>query len=215
MVNIVLLAVRPGAGVNTIALNLGIGLSHYKNKVLLTSSYVSLSDWLGCGGTRESSLLQRNPAFSWRLLSDNNGSISQDIASGMDYCLYVPPHKEWLAGFLNIFPALVLSVIDGSQAVLSDIKALNDYLKNLRPDGRGIDLVVPNKVKPGEWSENSQLIFDLAEYLGWDKIADPIPHCEALHDLPREHMSVWELPAQYKNRRAAFQSLVDRVLELN
>lgn len=215
MVNIVLLAPRPGAGVNTIALNLGIGLSHFKNKVLLTSNYASLADWLGGSGNKESSLLQRNPAFSWRSLSDNNASVSQDIASGMDYCLYVPPHKDWLAGFLNKYPALVLSVIDGNQANLPEIMALNLYLKEIRPDGRGMDLVVPNKVKPGEWSENSRLIFDLAEDLGWDKIADPIPHCEALHDLPREHMSVWELPPQYKNRRAAFQSLVDRVLELN
>lgn len=213
MHNIVLVAPRSGAGVNTIALNLGIGLTHYKTRVLLSSGYTRLSDWLGSPGNRENSLSDRNPTFNWGLLS--GGFCSEAIVNDtFDYCLYVPTDKEWLDGFLMKYPALVLCVIDGNKPDLTGILALDQYLRNARPGGTGIDLVVPNKVKPGEWRENSQLIFDIAEHLGWDKIADPIPHCEALHDLPGEHMSVWELPAQYNNRRAAFQSLVNRIIEM-
>jgi len=211
--NIVLLATRPGAGVHTIALNLGIGLTHFQKKVFLASDCVRLADWLNSPGHRENSLLDRNPAFSWQLLSDHN--YDEAIASGsLDYRLYLQHGKNWPAGFPSQDRILALCVIDVSKADLPGIMALNQYLQEVRPDGRGIDLLVPNKVKPGEWSENSQLIFDLAEDLGWEKIADPIPHCEALHDLPKEHTSVWELPAQYNNRRAAFQRLVDRVLEM-
>ncbi|MEQ8174266.1 MAG: hypothetical protein ABRQ26_04270 [Syntrophomonadaceae bacterium] len=212
MENIVLVAPRPGAGVNTIALNLGIGLTHYKTRVLLSSGYTRLSDWLGSPGNRENSLLERNPIFNWRLLSGDFYSDAT-VNDTFDYRLYVPTDKEWLDGFLMKYPALVLCVIDGNKPDLPGIMALNRHLNDARPDGKGIDLVVPNKIKPGEWSENSQLIFDLAEDLGWEKIVDPVPHCEALHDLPKEHTSVWELPAQYNNRRAAFQSLVDRVVE--
>ena len=207
-------APQPGAGVNTIALNLGIRLTHFQNRVCLSSGCARLADWLNRPGQRENSLLERNPGFSWQLLSGHEPH-NEAIANGsFDYHLYVPAGQNWPADFPIQDRLLVICVVDGNQTDRSGIMALNQYLKEVRPDGQGLDLLVPNKVKPGEWSGNSQLIFDLAEDLGWEKIADPLPYCEALHDLPKEHASVWELPAQYKNRRAVFQSLVDRVLEM-
>lgn len=213
MKNIVLLAPQTAAGVSTIALNLGIGLTHLNNRVILASANARLFEWLNSPGSREDSLLDRNQGLIWQPLSESN--ILKEIQDKeAEYSLYAAPDRDWLDVFLSRNSALVFCVFDTNNADISAIMGLNQYLHKIRPDKQGIDLIVPNKVKPGEWSGNSQIIFDLAECLGWEAIADPIPHCEALHDLPKEHMSVWELPPQYSNRRNAFQSLVERVLEM-
>lgn len=210
MNNIILLSPLPGAGVNTIAVNLGIGLTHCAYKVCLLSGYARLSDWLSSPGNKPGSLLERNPEFSWHKPSEEY-SFQKVL---FNYQLYVPETRDLLTEFVGKYTTLILCVIDDNQANLPEILAINQYVRSIRQDTRGVDLVIPNKIKPGEWSDNSQLIFELAEDLGWEKVADPIPYCEALHDLPKENQSVWDLPAQYKNRQAAFRSLVDRVLEM-
>lgn len=213
MESIILLSPQSGAGVNTIAVNLGIGLARADSVVRLLSNYDRLSDWLTSPGNKHNSLLDRNPCFDWQSPSSNTSGFT--AGKTIDYLLHVPQSREMLAALLNNHTTLILCVIDGANGDIKTVLDLEEYVKTIRKDAGGIDLIVPNKIKPGEWSENSQLIFDLAEELGWDKIADPIPYCEAIHDLPKENQSVWELPSQYKNRQAAFQSLVDKILEMD
>jgi len=48
-------------------------------------------------------------------------------------------------------------------------------LQSLGKDN-GIDLILPNKINTKEWEQNTQQLFTLADYFGYEKIADPIPH---------------------------------------
>lgn len=58
---------------------------------------------------------------------------------------------------------------------LKELQALEECLQNLG-NGNGIDLILPNKINTKEWEQNTQQLFTLADYFGYEKIADPIPH---------------------------------------
>jgi hypothetical protein len=48
-----------------------------------------------------------------------------------------------------------------------------------------------------------------AHYFGYERIADPIPHCERLHDLSLEGHTVWEISQE--NLQDAFLRLIQVV----
>jgi hypothetical protein len=73
-------------------------------------------------------------------------------------------------------------------------------------------LVVLNKVNTKEWRNNTESFSLLADYFGYERISDPIPHCERIHDLPVDGRTVWEL-AQ-KNLHDAFMRLTEAVESL-
>ena len=58
---------------------------------------------------------------------------------------------------------------------LEELQGLEECLQSLGNDN-GIDLILPNKINTKEWEQNTQQLFTLADYFGYEKIADPIPH---------------------------------------
>ena len=79
-------------------------------------------------------------------------------------------------------------------------------------DARPVDLIISNKINTKEWEHNSQQLFALGDYFGYETLADPIPHCERIHDLPLTGWTVWDL--QQENLKSAFTRLVATVEEL-
>ena len=75
-----------------------------------------------------------------------------------------------------------------------------------------MDLIISNKINTKEWEHNSQQLFALGDYFGYETLADPIPHCERIHDLPLTGWTVWDL--QQENLKSAFTRLVATVEEL-
>ncbi len=210
MRELIILAPKPGGGVHTIAVNIAIGLSRLNLHVQLSSRCEGLTEWLVNKGSRNSSLLERNPGFIW---NPNTSFTYHDFQEKLDYLLLTPSSRDDLKESLATKDALVLCVVDMNTDDLDSIAAVSLALTDIDPL-REIDLFIPNKVKPGEWEKSSAMVFELAEKYGWEKIADSIPYCEAIHDLRKEKQSVWELPDNYNNRKTAFQSLVDTVNEL-
>lgn len=212
MKNILLISARPGAGVMTIAVNLATGLARCGSQVLISS-------------------FQSNPTFTTWLQG------SRESANGLLECyanLKLVEWPEFLAGESNLEKSYdywlgicggdlekiarwkgkelqVLCIFDAVKDASEEIITIERKMRQLSRELIGIDLLVPNKVHPGEWKKSSDLILDLSNQLGWEKVADPIPFCEAIHDLPKERKSVWELPDYYNNRKQAFQSLLERV----
>lgn len=206
MKELIFLSPKPGGGVHTIAVNLAIGLSNQKLHVQLLSIYKGLDQWLKNTGSKPDTLLDRNTGLTWIQDDLDPG----DYPDGIDFLLFIPNEKEGLKKSLARKNAQVLCVIDMTSDNINNIAKVSQAVKDIDPL-RDIALFIPNKVKPGEWEQSSAMVFELAEKYGWEKIADSIPYCEAIHDLPKEKQSVWELPDNYSNRKAAFQSLVDAV----
>jgi cellulose biosynthesis protein BcsQ len=69
---------------------------------------------------------------------------------------------------------LVIACTNLSQSnELDELQAMETYWQDTK--GHGIDLILPNKINTKEWEHNSQQLLALAEYFGYEKIADPIP----------------------------------------
>lgn len=85
---------------------------------------------------------------------------------------------------------------------------LNKLIENCSSGQKGINLVVPCKVDTKGWN-NSQVLFSIADRMGYENIADIIPACERIHLLPGDHKHVWDLSQQ--NLRRVFDNLVSRL----
>lgn len=207
MKSFLLFSPQPRAGVGTVAVNLATALGEAGYKVLLagTDANTRCRQWLD-------TLLERHPNLSWHAVPRLD-DLQLDDERRTDYLLVMAGNIEDARGLPRGMPFRVICIIAGTEHSCEDIVGLDLQLRQITPTSRGIDLLVHNMVHSGEWEESGRLLLCLGEKWGWEKIADPLPHCEAIHDLPLEGKTVWELPPQYSNRRAAFQSLVDQVLQ--
>jgi hypothetical protein len=98
-----------------------------------------------------------------------------------------------------------------------DIKAIPDLDQKIdcTADSNSIALIIPTIINAKEWSHNSEVLFSLMERYGEDKIADLVPKCSAIYDLPRIGKHIWQLPDQYRNRRETLDRLLQQMLSLN
>ena len=211
MKELVLISPKPGAGVNTIAVNLAVGLARLNYRVLIDSMCEQITRWLTASGSSQSALLDRNPGliFNKQSKGPGNGSLNTQQA---DYLICLPRLKEEIVEIRQQRSCLIMGIIDRPE-YLKELISLNQYLQSIQDKSKGIDIIVPNKIKPGDW-DSIRFVDNLAKVFGYNKIADSIPFCEAIHDLPDENKSVWDLPRQYSNRQAAFQSLVEKVVQI-
>ncbi|HBQ25390.1 MAG TPA: hypothetical protein DD791_03255 [Syntrophomonas sp.] len=92
-----------------------------------------------------------------------------------DFLLLHPVGSEYYK-LPDMFAATVIVCTDLSHDnELEELQTLEEGLQSLGK-GNGIDLILPNKINTKEWEQNTQQLFNLAEYFGYEKIADPIPH---------------------------------------
>jgi len=220
MLIMAILSPGPGSGKNTIMINLGIGLQRKGYRVLLATdeSDCVIRPWLnpisqieiGPGRTAETTSLNLD------LLTKPNDAMYSNYLS-MLKDLY-----DYVVVDAGSYQADVCQDIFTADTIIACIEAgvednrlyeLEKQLRHLSQGARGIDIVVPSKARAGEWESNVGQLFKLTEYFGEDRVADFIPFCEALHDLPRERKAVWDLPQHYSNRKQAFDRLIDYVLQ--
>jgi hypothetical protein len=130
-----------------------------------------------------------------------------------DYLLLHPATEEDCRLFMTMADT-VLVCTDLSQAnELEELQAIELFLQNSLGKAKNINLIIPNKINTKEWDHNSQQLFALVDYFGAARIADPIPYCERIHDLPWQGTTVWQLSQQ--NLHDAFGRLVEMVEMLN
>lgn len=87
---------------------------------------------------------------------------------------------------------------------------LNELIKNRSGLQKCINLIVPCKINTKEWTNNSHVLFSIADQIGYENIADIIPACERIHLLSYDHKHVWDLTQ--KNIQCVFDSLVSRLV---
>ncbi|MEQ8236412.1 MAG: ParA family protein [Syntrophomonadaceae bacterium] len=228
MKTIAVVSAHPGSGQTTIVVNLASGLVRKGGHVLIVdpSNNQKLRRWLGlqpkadqgsastgAASIGESNIEHSQLGIDLMSFSCNPAGRSENVDNQLaldigayEYILLHPSNK----GDVDI-----LSRIPAALLVCTDLKHDNELeeLKGVElcwqeSGGRtdSINLIVPNKINTKEWEHNTEQLFAMADYFGFEKIADPIPHCERVHDLPLDGRTVWDLSQE--NLREAFLRLV-------
>lgn len=220
---IAVLSTRPGAGQTTITVNLVSALVRNGNRVLIAEKDENpkLKAWLGIDqGTHTNSPAQDqigSVIAITRLGSDfwtmgDAQTIPAAFDSAYDYIFLVPVSLSSCKILLRLSDHVMvccdLSQVDAAAQVIS----LDQNISDLPHGARQISLVVLNKVNTKEWHHNADHFSALANYFGYERIADPIPHCERIHDLPLDGHTVWDLSQE--NLQDAFRRLTEAVLTL-
>ncbi len=207
-----------GTGQNTVAVNLAMGLTRRNKRVLLVN------------------LNHNMRVYHWlRTAADGEGLSFGRIyssASGVDF-IY-PANDMGFAKEKLSYDYAILN-IGGDDAVYCELGIrcsdlmiactrlqspreclqlldLQYIVKRNRQDNQGFDLLLPMQIHSGEWTINSQRLYELAEAFGEEQIADFLPHCERIHDLFLQKQSVWNL--SQTSIIDTFNRLLERVEQL-
>jgi cellulose biosynthesis protein BcsQ len=219
---------HPGAGQTTLAVNLASGLVQKGYRVLIGTlgENHKLYYYLGIDAKQESALdsrdTQNHLIQSSRLGMDllvfmpgpdksANSPMLLPIMGNTDYdyLLLIPATKADCSQLGNLFEHLLICMDFSCAKEVEELIALEKYLQGLSENPKAISLIIPNKMNSKEWAHNSQQLFALADYFETERIADPIPFCERIHDLPQQGRTVWQLSQQ--NLRDAFHRLMEAV----
>lgn len=222
MLTLAVLSPIPGSGKTVVLVNLAVGLQRKGYRVLLVADRTDMiiRPWL-------KPITKKN--ISPRAFAEKT-SLGTDLFIKPDSSSY----SSCLSVFQDVYDYLLVDAGSDQTSVCADIIAadiilacveagakdnqvfeLDKQIRQLSQGARGIDIIVPSKARAGEWESNVGHLMELTDNFGEEKIADFIPFCEAIHDLPREKKAVWDLPGHYSNRKQAFDRLVNKVLNLS
>lgn len=226
MKKIAIVSSHPGAGQTTLVVNLAGGLAQKGYQVLIGAigNHHKLYNYLGIEPEQDNSQdTQNSPALTslmgvdWLSVTPSLDESSEpNILLTMimgnknyDYLLLIPASKAEFRMLGNQFEHLLVCIDFCSVKKVDELIALEKYLLSSHGKSKAISLIIPNKMNSKEWAHNSQQLFTLADYFGTKRIADPIPACQRLHDLPQQGRTVWQLDQQ--NLQDAFRRLVEAV----
>ena len=194
---VAVIAKHPGSGQTTVLVNLASGLVRKGYRVLIGELGKSekLRNWLEIGWEDDTILegdITDTSRIKARILSSRLGIdllpqvVEPDVQEtplrltcleelDYDFLLLHPAGGEYYK-FINTPAVSVIVCTDLSHDnELEELQTLEECLQSLGKDN-GIDLILPNKINTKEWEQNTQQLFTLADYFGYEQIADPIPH---------------------------------------
>ena len=222
MKKIAFTSARNGGGKTTIIVNLASGLAQRGKSVLLLDmdNNDMLYKWLEIEKpVKEAGIISSCMGIDLFAFPDkidiNIESFSLPGNLNYDY-LFIEADAQ--SSFMETAIGLADIVVVVSDLISEDepglIIELDKRIQNISGGKHNINLLLPSRINAKEWENNSKILFTLAEYFDYEKIADLIPSCAAIADLPELKKTVWDLPAHYQNRKNAFERLLQRLEEL-
>lgn len=231
MRKILIVAGHAGSGQTTVLVNLasGLALKDYQVLIIDSGNNQKLNHWLRLDSQpnhdanakwtsdRMADSIRRsgigidclNLAVGFENDSECRACVMTLAKLKYDYIFLHPTTAEDCRLFLMVAD-MVLVCTDFSQTNnLEELHAMEQLLQISLGQTRNINLIIPNKINTKEWDYNSQQLFALVDYFGAARIADPIPYCERIHDLPGQGKTVWQLSQQ--NLQSALGRLVEMV----
>lgn len=227
MKKLMIISNHPGSGQTTIAVNLASGLTRQGYKVLIAvmNHQEKLYHWLGikpaedneANSPKNTTIPLRASAMEIDLLeikAEKDRSIGKEGFEELDYdyVLLLPANEAEGHLFKELSDHVIACTDLSHPNETADLISLEERLYGSPGHTNHLSLLVLNKINTKEWEHNSQHFLALADYFGYEKIADPIPHCERIHDLPLDRRTIWELSQQ--NLKEAFNRLGETVKSL-
>ncbi len=228
MKTIVMISSHPGAGQTTLAVNLASGLAQKGYRVLIGASgdNQKLYNYLGIEAdpallcpaqdTQNNRIRTSRLGIDWLDLVTKPDEAAETASilvitenTDYDYLLFIPTSRTYCDLLGKLSEHLLVCTDFRCDKEVEELIALEKYLQALSGKSKAISLIIPNKINSKEWAHNSQQLFALADFFEIDRIADPIPACERIHDLPQQGHTIWQLDRQ--NLQEAFRRLVEAV----
>lgn len=227
METISLISTHPGAGLTTVAVNLGTALARLNKKVLINSQVDNpkLNLWLNnpepinvlkpaSDDDFEKNIFASRLGIDLLTVETADYNTPESISSfkaliqnlGYDYYLHIFNSDcsfNLISNDDKIF--ICTDLIDSDE-----IDNLIELDKKLKNHAKCADLIIPVKLDPKEWEKNSTKLLALGEYFGYEIIADMIPACERIHDLAKDGKSIWDINQLVLQN--AFRQLVDFII---
>jgi cellulose biosynthesis protein BcsQ len=191
------ISIHPGSGQTTVLVNLASGLVRQGKRVLIGELGPSpkLRDWLGVKpdsglainsaatlDNLQTSICSSRLGMDWLTLATSRpdylpvDSILTALAqTGYDYLLLHPATAKECRSSIHIADTMLVCTDLRRENELQEIQILQENLQTAGGTSQGISLIVPNRIDTREWDHNSRQLMALADYFGFDKIADPIP----------------------------------------
>jgi len=202
MITITIMSTHPGTGQTTIAVNAATGLCNLGYRVLLdTCNNNTIKSWLSSSNLDV-------PNLDLVINGEPNSAQQYDF-----YLLNIDCNGDRFEHAINQSQIIALCT-DLSTGEPEALANLNKRIEQASKFSQKINLIIPNKINTKEWDQNTEQLFLLTEEFSAEKIADFIPSCEAIHDLSRTGLTVWDLPEKYQNRKNAFNRLIDTILNI-
>jgi cellulose biosynthesis protein BcsQ len=194
---IAVISIHPGSGQTTVIVNLASGLVRQGKRVLIGELGQSskLRNWLGM---MPDSCMAMNNAENLDSLQTNicSSPLGMDFLTlttsppdyspadmfinaleqrGYDYLLFHPANAQACQSSTHIADKMLVCTNLSQENELAALQVLDEKLQADRVMSDGLSLIVPNRIDTREWDHNSRKLMALADYFGFDKIADPIP----------------------------------------
>ncbi len=181
---------HPACGQITITVNLARGLNSRGYKVLVgvLGRNERLRHWLDIspqgnvpeGGSPAKLFSSRLGIDLWELPSGAKGLPAADFSFELtkpahDYSFLLPASQEDCCFLGPVAETLIVCTDLAATDELEELKSIEELWRNTRLNNGGIDLIIPNKINTKEWEHNIEKLSLLADYFGYERIADPIP----------------------------------------
>lgn len=214
-----------GTGKTTVAVNAAKGLERQGHRVIMHEMGHSddLCNWLG--KTTASEKIKFNSGHILHSLMGVdiliNDTEEMDLAyyndvhalmeeQGYDYFILDTDNlKQNLVIAAHIADTFIACTELAPEDEPQKLARLNRMIEDNSQHKKGINLVVPCKINVNDWANNSQMLFSIADRVGYENIADLIPACDRIHLLSCDHKHVWEL--KQRNIKNVFDNLIARL----
>lgn len=194
---IAVISKHSGCGQITVLVNLASGLVYKGYRVLIgdLGYSVTLNKWLGTSQNHKPPCISPDAVNNIKpkiqhsqlgidlihllpgpeMISKLLVGLPAAEALDYDYLLLLPGHNEDCKRLTSISDTVVVCTDLSHVNELEELKDLDEYLYGSTGKANHNVLVLPNKIDTKEWEHNSRKLFALADYFGYEKIADPIP----------------------------------------
>lgn len=217
---ILVLSAHPGAGQTTITVNLASALVRQGHRVLIAEKGKNkkMRAWLGLEKATDNQtaspyqivagIVPTRIGTDFWVMEDAD-SIPTLFPADYEYVFLLPDGSSRCENLLPKCDRIMVCCSLDEKEAAARVIALDQCLSDLTRNPKPINLVVMNKINTKEWHNNLECFSLLADYFGEERIADPLPYCERIHDLPLDGRTVWELSQE--NLRDAFMRLTEAI----
>ncbi len=178
MKSLAIISTHPAQGKTTIAVNLAAGLARlgYKALLLEAGNPALIKLWFNIKEIGdELRNLKISTAMDFDILIASNPNIGS--AEFMEYDFLIADHEQ---DGLE-YPAMlnktdrIAACTDLRLEEAAGLSSLDQRISSATANKHSIDLIIPTMINTKEWSNNSEVLFELMDYFGEVRIADMLP----------------------------------------